>query len=227
MLHAKEETGSTNDDAHALAEAGAPHGTAVLAARQSKGRGRAGRAFVSPEGGLYLSVVLRPRLPPHQWSLLPLAAGLAVVEELRAAGVAADLKWPNDVLVGGAKLGGILVESRWGASPHAVVGVGLNLETAPVPGSTSLRAAGLVAQRRALAEALVARLVAVHERWAREGTAAVLAGVRAACVTLGKKVEWEKGEGVALDVAEDGALVVDVAGKRHLVLAGDVRLRAF
>lgn len=222
----KEETASTNDDAHALAEAGAPHGAAVLAKRQTRGRGRAGRAFSSPEGGMYLSVVLRPAFPPAQWSLLPLAAGLAVVEELRARGYDAGLKWPNDVMLGGRKAGGVLVESRWGAAPHAVVGVGLNLREAPVPEATALAGHGdSPPGPRELAEALVARLVGRVDAWAREGPAGVVAGVRAACVTLGREVEWEKGEGVAVDVAEDGALVVRVAGGHERVLAGDVRVR--
>ena len=225
MLIEKEETQSTNDDAHALAQAGAASGTAVLALRQARGRGRAGRTFASPEGGLYLSVVLRPRLEPAQWSLLPLASGLAVVEELRARGFDAGLKWPNDVMLAGRKLGGILVESRWGREPFAVVGIGLNLTEAPVEEATALARHGAVPERRTLAEALVARLVALVDAWARDGPADVLKGVRAACVTLGREVAWEKGEGVAVDVAEDGALVVRVAGGHERVLAGDVRLR--
>lgn len=225
VLVEKEETGSTNDDARALAERGAEHGTAVLAARQTRGRGRAGRAFVSPEGGLYLSVVVRPDRPPSEWSLLPLVAGLAVVDELRAARVDASLKWPNDVLVAGRKLGGLLVESQWGREPFAIVGIGLNVVMSPVPGATSLVEAGLAVDRRVLAEAIVGRLVRVVEEWEARGASGLVARVREACVTLGRRVEWEKGEGVAIDIAEDGALVVDVGGEVRRVVAEDVRLR--
>ena len=138
-LHEKDETTSTNDDAKALAERGAPMGDAVLARSQTRGRGRASRSFLSPEGGLYLSVVLRPRRPPDEWSLVPLMAGAVVARELRRDGFDARLKWPNDVLLGAEKVGGILVESRWGDSPFAVVGIGLNVDRVPeVPSATSL-----------------------------------------------------------------------------------------
>lgn len=225
VLVEKEETGSTNDDARTLAEAGAPHGAAVLAVRQTKGRGRAGRTFASPRGGLYLSVVVRLDRPPAEWGLLALAAGVAVAGELRARGVDAGVKWPNDVLVAGRKVCGVLVESQWGRAPFAVVGIGLNLADAPVPEATSLREHGVAVERRELAEAIVARLLGVVARWSAEGKGPLLDDVRRACVTLGREVEWEGGEGVALDVGEDGALVVDVGGKLRRLLAADVRLR--
>lgn len=225
MLRELDETASTNDDAAALARAGAPHGEAVLARRQTRGRGRAGRSFVSPEGGLYLSIVVRPGRPPDEWSLLPLAAGLAVVEELRARGFGVALKWPNDVLLEERKLAGVLVESRWGQEPFAIVGIGLNLETSPVPDATCLAAHGAAPAPRELAEALVARLLAIVARWNEAGRGAVLDGARAACVTLGRRVEWEKGEGLALDIAEDGALLVRTDEGERRVVASDVRIR--
>jgi len=228
LLVEKEETGSTNDDARALALVGAPAGTAVLARRQTHGRGRAGRAFASPEGGMYLSVVLRPLLAPAQWGLLSLAAALDVALALRATGFPVDVKWPNDLLLGGRKVGGILAEARVDRDGFVVVGIGLNLERAPedVPGATALAAHAPPPDARALAtriaEALVARVAALE----RDGPEATLAGLRATCATLGRKVSWEKGEGVAVDVAEDGALVVqDKEGRRHRVLAGDVVIR--
>jgi BirA family biotin operon repressor/biotin-[acetyl-CoA-carboxylase] ligase len=226
VLHEVDETGSTNDDARDLALVGAPPGTAVLARRQSRGRGRAGRAFASPDGGLYLSVVLRPRgVPPAEWGLLPLMAGTMVAAELGARGFDARVKWPNDVLVAGAKVGGILVESRWAGDPFAIVGVGLNIESAPLPDATCLAAHGAAPDRRVLAEAIAARLVARVDAWEKQGRAPLLAEIRAACSTLGRVVEWEKGEGVAVDVDEDGALVVERDSQRTRVVAGDVRVR--
>lgn len=222
MLHEKDETASTNDDARELALAGAPHGTAVLARAQTRGRGRAGRSFASPPGGLYLSVVLRPRAPPHRWALLPLVAGARVAATLGALGHDARVKWPNDILLGDKKLGGILVESRLGAQPFAVVGVGLNLGTAPLPDAARL-GPGAPAPR-ALAERLIAALVEGAAQLDADPEAA-LADVRARCATLGRKVEWEEEEGLAVDVAEDGALVVEAQGARRRIVAGDVRLR--
>ena len=171
-LHEKDETTSTNDDAKDLAERGAPMGEAVLARRQTRGRGRAGRAFVSPEGGLYLSVVLRPRRPPDEWGLVPLLAGVVVAHELRRDGYDARLKWPNDILLSGKKLGGVLVESRWGEAPFAVVGIGLNVEGVPdVTDATSLaswQARARPPPARALAERLVTALVERTLRWAEQ-----------------------------------------------------------
>lgn len=227
MLVEKEETGSTNDDARELAASGAAHGTAVLAARQTRGRGRSGRAWVSPPGGLYLSVVLRPRLPPHRWALLPLAVGNAVVARLREAGFEADLKWPNDVLLHGRKVGGILMESRLGPEPFVVVGLGLNLDHAPLPESTGLSVHGTPPERRALAESLRVRIVGALDRLQDEGPEPTLAEVRARCVTLGRRVAWDEGEGLAIDVSEDGSLLVERAEGAGLarIVAGDVRIR--
>lgn len=226
MLVDKEETGSTNDDARQLALEGAPHGTAVLARRQLAGRGRDGRAFASPGGGMYLSVVLRPRAPPSAWGLLPIAAGLGVLDALARWGFDARLKWPNDVLLDGRKVGGILVESRWGEAPFAVVGVGLNLAATPadLPLATCLAEHGAAPEARAAAEAAREGIVEAARRL-DEDARGVLDAARARCVTLGRMVAWEGGEGRAVDIDADGALVVESEGRRVRVVAGDVRVR--
>lgn len=225
MLIEKEVTASTNDDVRALALGGAPAGTAVLARRQSRGRGRAGRGFLSPEGGLYLSVLLRPTMPAAAWGLLPLAAAAEVVDQLRARGFAADVKWPNDVLLQGRKLAGILVESRLGGEAFAVVGIGLNVARAPLADATALAEHGAAPEIPALAEALRAGLVRRAAELDRGGAEATLAQLRARCVTLGRKISWEEGEGVAVGIADDGALVVETPdGARTRVVAGDVRI---
>lgn len=226
VLIEKDETASTNDDARDLALAGAPSGTAVLAARQTRGRGRAGRSFLSPQGGLYLSVVLRPRLPPHAWALLPLALGNAAVTLLRERGWRADLKWPNDVLIHGRKVAGVLTESRLGHDSFVVAGVGMNLTNAPLDSATSLAAHAAPPDRRELAEALRAAMVRAVERLEVEGAAPTLEEVRRHCVTLGRPVAWDDGEGRARDVSPDGALVVERPdGSLVQVVAGDVRVR--
>lgn len=130
---------STQDEAIRLARAGAPEGTLVVAGRQTRGRGRVGRTWFSPAGaGLYASVVLRPRAPPVQWPTLSVLAGVAVVEELQRLGVGqARLKWPNDAVVGGRKVAGVLTEAFPDAG-FAVLGLGLNVSFSGVVVSADL-----------------------------------------------------------------------------------------
>jgi len=130
-LHFLPVTDSTNTDAMAAARSGAPHGSVYFADEQLAGRGRGGHAWHSAAGeGLYVSVLLRPSVPPARLPLLPLIAGLAAADAIhRATGLKADLRWPNDLLIGPRKAGGILVETRNSSEglPHAVVGIGINV----------------------------------------------------------------------------------------------------
>jgi BirA family biotin operon repressor/biotin-[acetyl-CoA-carboxylase] ligase len=134
-LHFSPVTGSTNSDAMAAARSGAPHGAVFFADEQTAGRGRGDHAWHSAAGeGLYVSVLLRPDLAPAFLPLLPLAAGLAAADAIRAVtGLAIDLRWPNDLLLGPRKTGGILVEAQSQAQPEAaaiafaVVGIGINV----------------------------------------------------------------------------------------------------
>jgi BirA family transcriptional regulator, biotin operon repressor / biotin---[acetyl-CoA-carboxylase] ligase len=184
-----------------------PIGTAVVADHQQAGRGRLGRRWEAPPGTALLASFA---MPFH--ALAPLVAGVAAAE---ACGPQVRLKWPNDLLLGGRKLGGILVEAGGG---RCVVGIGINLSWAP-PG-----AARLEADR----EVLLARLVAELERWWVVAAAEVLDAWRARSDTLGRQVRVELGaetfEGIAEAIAEDGSLIV---GGRT-VAAGDVtHLRVF
>ena len=130
-LHFSPVTDSTNIDALEAARADTPHGSVYLADEQLAGRGRGDHEWRSPAGdGLYVSVLLRPLFPARRLPLLPLAAGLAAADAIRAAsGLAVDLRWPNDLLIGSRKVGGILVESKTvgGKVAFAVVGVGINI----------------------------------------------------------------------------------------------------
>lgn len=133
-LEGGQATGSTNDDARALALAGAPEGTAVLASEQHAGRGRLGRGWASPPGGLYASIVLRPTAETPDAIVLPLVVGLGVVRGLEKLGARVRLKWPNDVYVpDGRKLSGILLEglSEGWRLAWVVAGIGLNVRCAP------------------------------------------------------------------------------------------------
>ncbi|HVQ24790.1 MAG TPA: biotin--[acetyl-CoA-carboxylase] ligase, partial [Planctomycetota bacterium] len=184
-----DELGSTSDRLKDLARAGAPAWTVVVGERQTGGRGREGRTWQSPKGGLYLSVLLRPA--SERVSLIPLAAGIAVAEAVLEFGVRAELKWPNDVLVSGRKLAGILAEASSSGSgvEWVVLGVGVNvaveLEALPEPlrqSATSLAACGARdAPPSAVAAAALARLSVWYDALRTE-PARVVAAWRAQAV---------------------------------------------
>jgi BirA family biotin operon repressor/biotin-[acetyl-CoA-carboxylase] ligase len=207
-------TGSTNDRARELAAAGAPHGTLVTAGEQTAGRGRQGRTWSAPAGqALLLSLVLRDPDP-----LLPLRAGLAVAD---VAGGAARVKWPNDVLVDGRKLAGILVEAR----PHegwAVLGIGLNaaVDVAALPAGVRERAATLGRPP----EAALADLLSALERRLAEPAAATLAALRDRDALRDRPIRWDGGAGTGAGIAGDGALLVRTAGGLTRLAAGEVHL---
>jgi BirA family biotin operon repressor/biotin-[acetyl-CoA-carboxylase] ligase len=229
----RETATTTMAEAKAAAAVGAPHGTAVLAEGQTAGRGRRGRSWASPPRlGLYLSVVLEQRRVPQEITVLPLLAGVAVAEAIAAeAEVAVGLKWPNDLLHGGAKVGGILAEAH-GDPAVVIVGVGVNCwhcrfdfpQDLPYR-ATSLAAAGAASlDRTELAAAVLNGLGRWLARWAEEDAAAVVEAWRERNVTLGRRVRVVDPEvvGLAADVAADGALVVEDGGRRHSVYTGDV-----
>jgi BirA family transcriptional regulator, biotin operon repressor / biotin---[acetyl-CoA-carboxylase] ligase len=233
--------GSTSDEAAALARAGAPHGTVVTADRQESGRGRQGRVWHSPAGAnLYLSIVLRPPLPPRRVPPITLAAGVAVCDAVNATGVAASLKWPNDVLIGDRKVAGILTEmSTRGAGEaaeveHVILGIGVNVNLAPsdIPDelaaiATSLAIArGAPLDRAAFTADLLARLDGWLERFFAGGVSAIAPAWLERAALAGRRVRTAAGvEGTPVGLDPDGALrVVDADGAEHRVVAGDVAL---
>lgn len=178
-----EEVGSTNDVARELAEKGAAHGAAVAARRQTAGRGRRGHAWESPRGNLYLSVLLRPDVTPSRLPGLAAACGLGALDGLDVLELsnAPQLKWPNDLLACGLKLGGILVEAGRDSagSPFAVCGIGINMESAPPHlEAICLAELGAAPPFSALAEGLRAGIVTRVDAWARVGAAEPLTGIR-------------------------------------------------
>ena len=238
-IHHYADLASTNDEAHRLAEQGALHGEVVVAEIQTAGRGRRGRPWISPPGGsIALSVILRPALPPGRAPEIALAAAVAVCEAARELGArSAAIKWPNDVECDGRKLAGLLTELRTDGerTRHVILGVGLNCnaELRDFPeelqeSATSLRVERGEAVPRALA---CARLLEALDEWLAlhdlEGFPPVRARFRQLSSTLGRRVqvELEPGvvEGDALDLAEDGALLVRTErGELVRVVAGDV-----
>ncbi len=228
-------TGSTNADLLAEAAAGAAEGCVLVAEEQTAGRGRLGRQWVSPPGAaLTFSVLLRPHdLPPARRAWIPLLAGVAVATALRrAAAVDARLKWPNDVLVGGAKLAGILAEQHRDA---VVVGVGINVrlcrQDLPVPTATSLLLENATVTDR---EQLLGAVLGELEHWYLAEAGArdpETSGLRAEylrhCATVGRQVRVELPggrtlTGVAADVDAGGRLVVRSSSGLTSVSAGDV-----
>ena len=210
---------STNDRARALAGAGAPHGTLVTALEQSAGRGRQGRTWAAPPGcSLLCSLLIRD---PSR--LLPLAAGVAVAE---VVGADARVKWPNDVLVGGRKIAGILVEGR-PQERWAVLGIGLNVAVRmeDLPAELHERATTMGLGPEALDEVLT-RLLAALERWTQAAPAAVLAAVRERDALLGRQIRWAAGEGTGAGIDGDGRLVVLTRTGRVVLDAGEVHLVA-
>jgi BirA family biotin operon repressor/biotin-[acetyl-CoA-carboxylase] ligase len=224
---------STQAVARAWSATGAPHGAVVLADHQSAGRGRQGRRWTAPPGtALLFSMVLHPALPLARWPEIPLAAGCAVAEGLEAVAlVSTKLKWPNDVLVDGWKLAGILAEGVAAPAPRVVLGVGVNVSQRDVdwPGDLAGRARSLAGLGRAvsredLLRAILGRLDAwygvLHDRgfepvrgaWRRRGL-------------LGLRVPLTEGEGTSVDLGPGGELVVRRADGRHerLVAPADDR----
>jgi BirA family biotin operon repressor/biotin-[acetyl-CoA-carboxylase] ligase len=210
--------GSTNDHARALAAAGAPHGTLVTAGVQLAGRGRQGRTWTAPPGtALLLSLVVRDADP-----LLPLRAGLAVAD---LAGPDARVKWPNDVLVDGLKVAGVLVEGR-PQERWAVVGIGVNaaLDLASLPDELRGRA-GTLGRSRGELDAVLHELLRLLESRIAEPAAATLAALRERDALLGQPVRWAGGEGVGAGLDETGALKVRRADGTVVALdAGEVHL---
>lgn len=214
------EVGSTQDELRRWDDAGRlPNGAVVVAERQTAGRGRRGRVWLSATGNLTFSVLLRGPLPLGALPLLPLRAGVAL---RRAAGVG-GLKWPNDLLLHGRKLAGVLLEAelRGEEAARAVLGIGINVAAAP-PGAACVADTGPAPPRAALLAAILREL----ENTLNEPPGDVLAAWRAHNVTLGQRVRFgdPPREGLALDLDDQGGLQVRCGEHTVTAGAGDVEL---
>ena len=199
-LHFSPVTNSTNSDAVEAARGGAAHGSVYFADEQLAGRGRGNNAWLSTAGeGLYVSAILRPHFSPARLPLLPLAAGLAAAHAVREAlGVVADLRWPNDILLGSRKAGGILVETHTESHrvAYVVVGIGINVHQRNFPPDLATPATSLdiaAGRRISRQQLLIALLKSLQcEALALED--------RAACAGLCRRVEqastWIRGRAV-------------------------------
>ena len=217
-LHMRETT-STNDRARELAARGAPHGTIVTAGAQTAGRGRQGRTWTAPAGSsLLVSLVLRA-----YDGLLPLRAGLAVAD---LAGPTARVKWPNDVLIGGRKVAGILAETR-PTEGWAVLGIGLNaaLDLNDLP--TDLRAtAATLGRTRGELDRVLEELLERLTAWLAAPVDEVLPALRARDALLDLPVAWNGGDGVGAGIDDAGRLLIRRGdGSQTMLDAGEVHLR--
>ncbi len=237
-LHFSAATGSTNTDALVAARNGAPHGAVIFTNEQTAGRGRGDHRWQSKAGeGLYVSVVMRPSLFPAQFPLIPLAAGLAATEAVRmVAKVAIDLRWPNDLLIGPRKVGGILVESKTEAAGPAfvVIGIGINVHqrdfdpTHSTPATSLDVAVGERVSRQALLVALLKSLEReVVQLSKAEATLGILARIEQASTWLkGRRVAVHGPQeclGVTAGLDARGFLLVQTVAGLVTVQTGGIR----
>jgi BirA family biotin operon repressor/biotin-[acetyl-CoA-carboxylase] ligase len=221
--------GSTNDEARRLAQEGAPHGTVVHADEQTAGRGRMAHAWFSPPGNLYVSILLRTGQPANRTAELSFLAALAVadtVEALLPRQTQAMLKWPNDVLVGGAKIAGILLEQ---VDDATIMGIGLNVLEAPANvayKTTTIVANNGIASVDGARDILLERLGQHLALWQADGFAPIREQWLGRTYPVGAAIRTNSGgEPVAghfagLDV--DGALLLDTPQGRQRIVAGEV-----
>lgn len=235
--------GSTNTLAKEMAAQGAPHGTILIADHQTEGRGRLGRTFHSPNAaGIYMSVILRPQCPPMQLMHLTCAVAVAVCDAVeKALGFRPSIKWINDLVVDGKKLGGILTElsidPKTGLTDYAVIGIGINCTQRSEDFSEDIRSMACSAamftkkavDRSRLAAAMITELEEMSRCLLSEKED-IMARYRQDCVTIGSHVQVlrgdEKHEGIALDVDCEGALIVTFTdGHTEAVSCGEVSVR--
>jgi len=236
-----QEVTSTQEIARSLASQNASEGTVVIAETQTAGKGRVGRSFASPPGGVYLSVILRPRMSPTEALRLPLIAGVAVARAVSTfTTLEPKLKWPNDIIVNGKKVGGILTEmsSEVDRVDFVVIGIGLNANT-PVhflPDEIRNIASSLLAEQGEpvskvkLVINILTELELMYESFLASGFGPVREQWLAFSNTIGRWIKASSAtgelEGKAIDLGEDGALLLQKAdGTVERIIAGDIFLK--
>lgn len=229
---------STNTRLKELARAGAAHGTALIARRQTGGRGRSGRSFESPPGGLYLSLLLRPDCLPEHTASLTAVSALAIRRAVgRACGRFPNIKWPNDLLMDGRKICGILTEQSFtGGETQIIIGVGINVNTVPEDFSPELRQklgsilsqTGRCTDVDQLAKLVLEELDEIYMVWLQDGRS-LLKEYREACITRGRDVlilqNGQARKARALEINEDFSLSVLTETGEERISFGEVSVR--
>ena len=236
-IHVFQETSSTNDVVEKLARDGVREGVVVFAEAQTKGRGRLGRRWLSPPGeGLWFSVLLRPELPPASVTQLTIAAATAVARAIRSqTGVSPKIKWPNDILIAGRKVVGILTElsAEQDRVSHVILGIGVDVNVTEFPAelqgvATSLAAAaGRRFNRAEIAASILQELESDYGRVQRGGFTELAEEWERNCITLGQRIRIHIGSrtltGRAESLDNDGALLLrSDYGHLERVVGGDV-----
>ena len=240
-LHHRRSTGSTNADARRLAQKGAPDGTLVVAEKQTEGRGRKGRDWYSPAGkGVYASLILRPTIPLEETPTITLAAAVALVEAIDAvSGCTPTIKWPNDILINGRKVAGLLTElsCEMDRVDFIILGVGLNVnvprkefpEGFRYPASSLLAETGTPYSRAELLAAWMNCLEPWMDSLQAHGASRIISRWQHLANIVGRDVTIDRGRdsvrGRVTAIGPDGALIVeDRTGTPHHILSGDVVL---
>lgn len=222
---------STNEEAKRLAKGGGCHGAVIWAKRQTSGKGRMGREWVSADGNLFVSILLQPEKPMKEFGQLSFVAAVATIEAIKPllpAGKTVRCKWPNDILLDGCKIGGILLESFQdeGGACWVAVGIGVNVDSCPprtdFP-ATCLKSAGVeLVSAKIVLSRLIHHFIEAYNAWNVKGFAPVRKTWTGAAWGLGERIcaRWPDGEaqGIAEGIDPDGSLVLAVAGgrKQHI-----------
>lgn len=238
----RETVGSTNDLAKELAQKGAADGTVIIAEEQTAGKGRMGRRWFSPAGkGLWFSVILKPEISPTDAPKLTLVTAVAVALALRGIGIPAGIKWPNDILIHGRKLAGILTEmnAEFDRVHYLIVGIGINVslgtgilpsELSDIVTSLEEHMEGRYSRIQILAS-LLNNLDSLYRNFSQGQFSQILTQWKEMSVTLNRKVRIHAignvDEGIAFDIDEEGALLLmKEDGTLKRVLSGEVSLRS-
>ncbi len=239
-IYTMESVDSTNNEAKRRAQEGAPHGSVFVAEEQTGGKGRLGRVWKSPpKTGLWFTLLLRPNATPEQVTNLTLFAGLAVSRAIHAlTGLPAQIKWPNDVVIEGKKVCGILTEmaAEMESVEYVIPGIGVNVNTESFPEDIAWKATSLYLStgkkwsRATVLQAILREMEELLHRQEEKGTGAVLAEYRENCVTIGKPVSTQRGNirlsGIAENITDTGELIVRQSNGSELIInSGEVSVQ--
>jgi BirA family biotin operon repressor/biotin-[acetyl-CoA-carboxylase] ligase len=236
----RETADSTQNLAISLASKPGSHGAVVIAEQQKSGRGRQKRKWLSPKGGVWLSVVLKPAIPTAKVTLLPFVAALAVCDAIKAAGLDARLKWPNDIMISGKKVAGILLDISAEADQvnYAVIGIGINANLDSAALSTRLDGIKITSlsdelgrniSRLDLTRSLLENLECYYMEMEQRGAGAILQKWRENSDMLGRRIEVTQNgktiHGVAADIGDDGSLLLRTNQGDVNIVSGDIHVR--
>jgi BirA family biotin operon repressor/biotin-[acetyl-CoA-carboxylase] ligase len=236
-IHYFSEIDSTNNVAKKLAEEGAKEGTMIIAETQTRGRGRRGKQWISPAGGVWMSIILRPQIPPSEAPQLTLMTGVAVAETIKKFGLDVGIKWPNDILIGSRKVCGILTEAnaKFSTLDYVVVGIGIdaNVNTENFPSDVQKTATSLKKELNEdirgpeLVQEFLKTFEETYNEFKENGFPEILGEWRRMSKTIGNYVEVRKQlgkivRGEAVGITNEGALILELDnGNLRKVISGE------